>query len=92
MPNIERCGCGKPLTEVERAIGPIITERDLWRSRAEVGKERIAFLERQHRGAVEALRRIAAGHSHPAKMAGEALDAMPPSGDVYDPPYLERGR
>lgn len=44
------------------------------------------------RGAVEALRRIAAGHAHPAKLAGEVLDALPPDDNVYDPPYVERGR
>ena len=39
-----------------RAENEWIRQADLWRSRAEIGKERIAFLERQHRGAVAALR------------------------------------
>jgi hypothetical protein len=43
-------------------------------------------------GAAEALRRIAAGHAHPSKLAGEALDALPPDDNVYDPPYIERGQ
>lgn len=48
--------------------------------------------EADYRGAVEALRRIAAGHAHPSKLAGEALDALPPDDNVYDPPYIERGQ
>jgi hypothetical protein len=47
---------------------------------------------RQPPGIVEALRRIAAGHAHPSKLAGEALDALPPDDRLYDPPYFERGQ
>jgi hypothetical protein len=55
MANIEHCSCGKPLTEAERLIAPVIVERDRWRESAAVSEEEIMRLRDQLAGAVQAI-------------------------------------
>ena len=89
MGNIERCA-----RDSDWCDGHLCVQRGVECPRAdgETLCEEIARLRHQLQGAVEALRRIAAGHAHPSKLAGEALDALPPDDNVYDPPYIERGQ
>jgi hypothetical protein len=55
--------------------------KDRWETLGRVAKKKIDRLEAQHADAVEEivwlralLGRIAAGHAHPSKLAGEAVD------------------
>jgi hypothetical protein len=97
MSVIRHCTCGNGEAEEDR--GAVLDcavhgfeARTEQARRITGGAFEVERLRKQLEGAVEALRRIAAGHPHASKLAGEALDALPPDDNVYDPPYIERGQ